>query len=556
MFIKSINNVIGYKDLPDGFNVQFDEDKTYIVGANFQRKTTVGSLFNWCLTGTNLFGNEKEQVANDKVKVSNVIVDITFIDNLGIEHRLVRDKGKQMNLILDGKEIEQGMLAQFFKDKDIFLVAHNPYYFASLEPRDQKELIRKIIPAVSKEDIFKLLSDDEKNIIGGPIEFLGSYIDRKNEEINELQKEYEENSGKLQAYKDIVLRQTDGNIIHFEEEEKLNDLLQKYEDISLNLGSANLDNLQHIISRLDERLNEIFKEKLTNITELYNRENEKLKNVDKEKSICPTCRQEIKDSEVKEHLKKFYQKELNRLQDKANNLKEEAKELVSARKEKQEIFDKLNTTDMKDLQEKREKMKQEIEALQAKKKDIMLANKQVEVMQEQLNNAKQKIEETKEINQEILAELENTKKQKEVANKLKRLAIEQQRHQINKYLDKVNIEFCRENKTNDKITECCDIYYEGREYKKLSKSQQARACLEISNLFNNLSGIKAPIFLDDAESITDIKEISNTQMIISVVIKYNPLEILYDYSEVLDRKKQSLERELFEKDDFIIEKAA
>ena len=556
MVIKSINNVVGYKDLPDGFNIEFDENKTYIVGANFQRKTTVGSLFNWCLTGTNLFGNEKEQVANDKVKVSNVIVDITFIDNLGIEHRLVRDKGKQMNLILDGKEIEQGMLAQFYKDKDIFLVAHNPYYFASLEPKDQKELIRKIIPAVSKEDIFKLLSEDEKNIIGRPIEFLGSYIDGKNEAINELQKEYEENSGKLQAYKDIVLRQTNGNIVHFEEEEKLNDLLQKYEDISLNLGSANLDNLQHSINRLDERLNEIFKEKLENIMELYNRENEKLENVDKEKSVCPTCRQEIKNSEVKEHLKKYYQKELNRLQEKANELKEEAKELVSERKEKQEIFDKLNTADMKDLQEKREKMKQEIEALQVKKKDIMLANKQVEVMQEQLNNAKQKIEETKGINQEILAELEKTKKQKEVANKLKRLAIEQQRHRINKYLDKVNIEFCRENKTNDKITECCDIYYEGREYKKLSKSQQARACLEISNLFNNLSGIKAPIFLDDAESITDIKEISNTQMIISVVIKYNPLEILYDYSEVLDRKKESLERELFEKDDFIIEKAA
>ena len=44
MYIKSINNVVGYKDLPDGFNIEFNENKTYIVGANFQRKTTVGSL--------------------------------------------------------------------------------------------------------------------------------------------------------------------------------------------------------------------------------------------------------------------------------------------------------------------------------------------------------------------------------------------------------------------------------------------------------------------------------------------------------------------------------
>lgn len=46
MYIKSINNVIGYKDLPDGFSAEFNENKTYIIGTNFQKKTTVGSLFN------------------------------------------------------------------------------------------------------------------------------------------------------------------------------------------------------------------------------------------------------------------------------------------------------------------------------------------------------------------------------------------------------------------------------------------------------------------------------------------------------------------------------
>jgi len=83
---------------------------TYIIGANFQRKSTVGSLFNWCLTGTSLYGNEREDVANDKKKTANVIVDITFVDNYGIEHRLVRNKGKQMKLLLDGKEIKQDIL--------------------------------------------------------------------------------------------------------------------------------------------------------------------------------------------------------------------------------------------------------------------------------------------------------------------------------------------------------------------------------------------------------------------------------------------------------------
>ena len=555
MFIKSINNVEGYKDLPNGFNVEFDDNTTYIVGANFQRKTTVGSLFNWCLTGTSLYGNEKEQVANDKINVSNVVVDITFIDNYGIEHRLIRDKGKQMNLILDGKEIKQEMLAQFYQDKDIFLISHNPYYFASLEPKEQKELIRRIIPSISKEESFNLLDENEKRIIGSPIEHLGSYIDKKNEQINELQKEYNENVGKVDAYNRIAFIQT-GNIMQFDKEEELKHLKEQYETISMNLGNSNLEDLQHSIDRINERLEEIINDKLANIIENYNRENEKLKNVDQEQSICPTCRQEIKDNEVKEHLRNFYNKELDRLQEKADKLKLDATDLVNERKEKQNLFEKLNTSDMQKLQEEREKLKEQIDVLEQEKNDILLHNKEVAIKQEQLKKANDDLELSKKVVQEIEDDLENTKKQKEIANKLKRLVIEKQRQEINKYLDKVDIQFCRENKTNDKITECCDIYYEGREYKKLSKSQQARACLEISNLFNNLSGIKAPIFLDDAESITDIQQMVNTQMIISLVIKYNPLEILYDYSEVLDRKKNSIDREFTERKDYIMDKAA
>ena len=555
MFIKSINNVEGYKDLPNGFCAEFDDNTTYIVGANFQRKTTVGSLFNWCLTGTSLYGNEKEQVANDKINVSNVVVDITFIDNYGIEHRLIRDKGKQMNLILDGKEINQEMLAQFYQDKDIFLISHNPYYFASLEPREQKELIRRIIPSISKEESFNLLDENEKRIIGSPIEHLGSYIDKKNEQINELQKEYNENVGKVDAYNRIAFIQT-GNIMQFDKEEELKHLKEQYETMSMNLGNSNLEDLQHSIDRINERLEEIINDKLANIIENYNRENEKLKNVDQEQSICPTCRQEIKDNEVKEHLRNFYNKELDRLQEKADKLKLDATDLVNERKEKQNLFEKLNTSDMQKLQEEREKLKEQIDVLEQEKNDILLHNKEVSIRQEQLKKANDDLELSKKVVQEIADDLENTKKQKEIANKLKRLVIEKQRQEINKYLDKVDIQFCRENKTNDKITECCDIYYEGREYKKLSKSQQARACLEISNLFNNLSGIKAPIFLDDAESITDIQQMVNTQMIISLVIKYNPLEILYDYSEVLDRKKNSIDREFTERKDYIMDKAA
>lgn len=555
MFIKSINNVKGYKDLPDGFNAIFSEDTTYIIGANFKGKTTVGSLFNWCLTGTNLYGNEKEQVANDQLKVSNVVVDITFIDNYGIEHRLIRDKGKKMNIILDGKEVKQEMLAQYYHDTDIFLSAHNPYYFASLEPREQKVLIQKIIPAISPTDAFKLLSEEEQKIIGKEIEVISSYIDKRNEAINELKKEYSENSGKLQAYEKIALQPIE-NTMSFDKEEELKELKDKYETISMNLGESNLEDLQNSINKLDEKLKKIVEDKLDNLRKEYSKENAKLKEINKEKAICSTCRQEIKSSERKEYLKSFYQKELVNFQEKADKLKEEANYYLEEKKKKQELLEKLKTADIQKMQEEMNSIKEKITVLEEEKNTILLHNNEVKIRQEHIKKAKEDLEMAKIIQLEISEEIETNEQQKKIANKLRRLVIEQQREEINKYLDKVDLQFCRENKSNDNITECCDISYEGREYKKLSKSQQARACLEIANLFNNLSGIKAPVFLDDAESITDIQNMMNTQMVISLVIKYNPLEILYDYSEVLDRKKKSIQREYEEKQEFILPQAA
>lgn len=546
MYIKSINNVVGYKDLPDGFSVEFDENKTYIIGANFQRKTTVGSLFNWCLTGTSLNGKEKEQVANDTRKISNVIVDITFVDNFGIEHRLIRDKGKEIHLTLDGKEVEQANLAQFYKSKDIFLVAHNPYYFWTLEPKVQKDLIRSILPTIGSTEAFELLPKYERQILEEPIENLSSYTDKKNQEIDRLEKEYNKNIGIVDTLKSIALEQ-EGTLLEFDKGDELKGLQEKYENISSNFDNSNLEDLKRNIESINRRLKEILTKDLSRISEQYNRENNKMKDVDKEQPICPSCRQEIKNRESKEHLINFFQKEMNKLKEKANILKEDAKKLAAHKKEKQALYDKLNTSDMKELQKERDEIKERIDILQKEKNDILFHNQEVQIKARRVKDAKEKLNACEIAQKEIKEQLELNKTQKKIANKLKILVIEAQKEKIKQYLNKVNIEFSKVAKTTGEITECCNIQYEGRDYKKLSKSQQARACLEISNVFNNISKINAPIFFDDAESTTDIQDIPNTQLIISTVVKYNKLEVLYDYADVLERKEKSIKREIEER---------
>lgn len=555
MYIKSINNVIGYKNLPDNFSVSFDESKTYIVGANFQRKSTVGSLFNWCLTGTSLNGKEKEPVANDRKKVTNVIVDISFVDNFGIEHRLIREKGKEINLTLDGKEIKQENLVQFYKDKDIFLVAHNPYYFWSLEPKQQKDLIRNILPSIEPSEAFDLLEQGDKDIIKEPIPNLTSYTNNKNQEIDTLEKEYNKNIGTLETLKRIALSE-EGQIVEFKKEQELANLQERYNCLSMNLENSNLEDLQRQINAIDRRLTEIITEDLAKISENYDRESKKLQEVDNEVSICPYCRQEIKSNDVKNHLKAFYTNELRKYQEKANELKEKAKKLNLEKQEKQLLYNKLNTTDMKILQLERQELKSKIESLTEEKNKALFNNHEVQIKAENIQSAKLAIKDCEKVQNEIKSQIELNQLQKKIANKLKILVIEAQKEKIKEYLHNVDIEFSKLIKSTGEITECCNIQYLGRDFKKLSKSEQARACLEISNVFNNISGIKAPIFFDDAESTTDVPEIPDTQLIVSIVIKYNSLEILYDYSDVLERKEKSIKKEIEERSCYEVPLAA
>jgi len=247
---------------------------------------------------------------------------------------------------------------------------------------------------------------------------------------------------------------------------------------------------------------------------------------------------------------------LGRLQDKANILKEDAKKLSDEKKEKQEIYNKLNNSDMKILQNERETIKDKLDILQKEKDNIVFHNQEVLIKSERVKEAKKTLNSCENAQKEILELLELNKMQKKIANKLKILIIESQKEKIKKYLNKVDIEFSKVAKTTGEITECCNIKYEGRDYKKLSKSQQARACLEISNVFNKISGINAPIFFDDAESTTDIQEIPGTQLIISLVIKYNKLEILHSYEDVLERKEKSIKQEISERSCYEIPLAA
>ena len=113
---------------------------------------------------------------------------------------------------------------------------------------------------------------------------------------------------------------------------------------------------------------------------------------------------------------------------------------------------------MEQLTNEKKQISNQIEILQKEKNNILLHNAAVMSIREQVREAKKMIALIENTQEELKNSIAKNKIQKQIAIKLKRLSIEKQQELVNKYLNKVSIIFSKINKSNDNITECCDIH--------------------------------------------------------------------------------------------------
>src|SRR5574344_1938277 len=206
MYIKNIFNVKNYKGLDDGFKVKFD-DITYIIGDNAKNKTTIGSLPLWIFTGYNLYGSNKEPVANDIImKSQNTVASMTIEDNEGSEHIITRCKGKDNFVMIDGIRTTQEMLSRFYKDVHAFICSYYPNYFRSMDLAKQRELLLRILPPISSEDAFKLLEKEEQDILEKPVVDIKGFSKSIRKEIKELNSDLDKIKGSKNMLIDVEIQ--------------------------------------------------------------------------------------------------------------------------------------------------------------------------------------------------------------------------------------------------------------------------------------------------------------------------------------------------------------
>ena len=442
MIIKSIDDTRGYKGLPDGTKVVFNEKITYIIGDNYKTKSTILSVPLWVMTGYSLNEGNQEDVSDDnRPNLRNVTAQITIIDNEGEEHSIFRSKGKSNYVLLDGIRTTREALSKFYKDIQFFLCAYNPYRFRSMKKDEQKELLLRLLPNIEKEEIFGLLTEEEQEILAEPILDAKEYNKEKRAKIKEIEFEIKRNEGIKESNLLTALKVEEKDKT-FDKEMELLDLEAQYENLLKGgIGAFNLEDIKRKIKLLEEKLSKILKEDLVNAKEKKDKIQEKLNNVSSVNSKCPVCKQKIVNEALRKALERQYNKELETLDTSIEKLKQEAKDYLAEMNSKKTLFNKLNTSENKEKLENITALKEKIENLKEEKLEIELYNQKVEAKRKEIRNAKLQIEKVEDAIKTLSHTKELYEKQIVVAKKFRKLKIERQVKRVQNLLDKVTIDF-------------------------------------------------------------------------------------------------------------------
>ncbi|WP_431602583.1 AAA family ATPase [Clostridium pasteurianum] len=518
-------------------------------------KSSIGEAIAWAITGCDINGNEKataRHVNDKKPKLTEVVLDFE-ID--GTPQTLIRRKKGSSNEIYlnDVKVTNNDISKDLYKSKDVFLSILNPYYFPNLAPKDAKNLLSSILKPISKEEIFAELGDFlkeklEKNKFRTPETFLTD----KRAEL----KDQEENiiflEGVIEGAKpiDISERKSFDNT-------ELKNLKEQLKTLESVIKDPKFDELENKKRKLQLELSKgYFDVKPINDTKWHKAEKDsllkrfkeikaKISNLGKNVVTCDNCGNEI---DLNATLKANLEKELKDIQIKGVAKKKEIEEwekeneITKAENAKvvqeweiglkyqieaiQKEISELAAEKSKEEESRKEKItsiKAKVLELDEEERRIFAHNSNIEALEKQNEKIKHDIEKSKREIENSKLKIAELKVAIDAGKQYNSIKLKKQTEIIGKYLDKVELQFEKLTKDGE-LKDDFKILYEGREFNKLSNAEKIKAGLEMSNFVSNMMDLHFPVFIDNAESITVIREL-DTQMIMAKVVEGRELKV-------------------------------
>ena len=579
---------VGFRKFEKEFETELF-DTTVITGKNKSGKSNILYAIVNTLLGTNLSGDEKSSLINKNSDSS--YGELHFTDNRGENHVLIRGKNKYSSkgnfLSIDGKPTTQNELTSFYKDKRLFLSVINPMYFLNKKPAEQKELVDKYLSDVKPKVIFDMqekqmqdkllekyyknkdkgfneltdtekekfindkmfsismdiaynkLDKDERDLLEGVPVNIPAYISELNNSIKKAESKISSYEGKIE-YAEEIANQELPEVRTFEKDEELSIARQELVFLNNDTNLTDKNKQKKVVEELEKNL-------LSKETECSEVENSMKAGKEKYLSIkngeitkCPTCNQEI-HNESKDRTVENMRNELFALYDKKNILDTEIKDIkLKLTMERCKFHSISGNPDVE--KEKRIKTVQEnITKLEYEKTEVDRFNNSISIKGNDIESALQDIKYFNLEKNTQLKLIDNLNQTKKIAQKLYILYIEEKMKLAREYLKDVDIKFYSVLKTTGEIKEDFIITYKDKTLSDLSRSETIATALEFANMFNKISRLNGPIFIDDYESCVDydfIKDYSeNTQLIIAKVEKGQDLQIQNYFEENAELKQ-------------------
>lgn len=281
--------------------------------------------------------------------------------------------------------------------------------------------------------------------------------------------------------------------------------------------------------------------------------------------ICPTCKREFEESKKNEIIADFNKQKsevLTRIEKQANETKEviekAEKDLIELQNKKEEVNNtileiELEYKNLGDFNEERpiitkedypqkyyalekeiEEIKQELQAISSNYNTVILEQKQQ--LQSNLNVVVSKLalkDNNKFIDEKIKNYLAQEKELAKIFEEQQRkifLADEYTRIYTSLVQDRINDLFKTvdfrlfETQVNGEIKETCEVTVGGVPYPSVNNAGKINAGLDVINSLSEHFEKRVPIFVDNAESITDILEVKS-QIVKLYVTKNEDLKI-------------------------------
>ena|GEM_PF-787526 len=463
---------------------------TNIHGRNGAGKSSIGDAITWLLYGTDIIGNKLEPKPISENDAETKVELLLLVDDKQI--LLGRSQKKTAKYYINEvpeKATKFNELVSSLFDKDLFLSLFNPTYFFTQHWQVQRKQLLQYVSEPLNKEVFATMSKASAK---------GLEEQLKNHSLDDVEKIHRERYRK---------RDTE----YVRASERVRTLTEQLEKFGGNISDistlqAELNALQEKRFKMDEDVlpQREIQQKRANLE----KDIEMVKqNILRQKEVaaqiqaetiqehCHTCGQPLNEEAI-EKVKVNKSARLKKEVEIGKRMVEQYNALVEHLKQMPVVeVQPIDTT--------------ELDARILELKGQIQQHSQVEQLRREIEAARQNLEVIRQERNDSLALIDAVK---EFRSKQAELMVQK----VDKLFEKISVRLYEEQK-NGELRDTFEIEMDGKPYSKLSTAEKIKCGLELIEVLSKQSGVIAPTFVDNAESILSFTKPTG-QLIVARVV--------------------------------------